>query len=162
MFPTTYGATVLRAVSPIGTRDMLRGNFITISTSGSATAMQKSVAELATILYRHRGALRLWIVVPPAESAKLESCVRGVFGEELGHVEEKGCCGQFVKHLNLWVAPGLLRSWSVRFTQVLLREEQMLFLFPGSYFWGMSTGFGIVDAKAVPGSKWVLGGYRFL
>jgi hypothetical protein len=161
MFPTTYGATVLRAVSPIGTRNVLSGNFITISTSGSATVMQKSVTELTTILSHYRGAPRLWIVVPPVESAKLESCVRGMFGEKLGHVEEKGCCGQFVKHLNLWVTPGLLRSWSVRFTQVLLREKQMLFLFPESYFWGMSTGFGIVEAKAVLGSKWVLGGCRF-
>jgi hypothetical protein len=89
---------------------MLGGNFITISTSGSAAAMQKSVAELTTILYHHRGAPRLWIVVPPVESAKLESCVMGVFEGELGDVEEKGCCSQFVKHLNLWVTPGLLRS----------------------------------------------------
>jgi hypothetical protein len=37
----------------------------------------------------------------------------------------------------------------------------MLFLFPGTYFWGMSTGFSIVEAKAVAGPKWVLGGYRF-
>jgi hypothetical protein len=161
MFPTTYGATVLRTVSPIGTRDVLGGNFITISTASSATAMQKPVAELTTILYHHRGAPRLWIVVPPVESAKLESCVRRVFDEELGGVEEKGCCSQFVKHLNLWVTPGLLRSWGVRFTQVLLREKQMLFFFPRSYFWGMSTGFSIVEAKAVAGPKWVLGGYRF-
>jgi hypothetical protein len=165
MFPATHGA-VLRAVAPIGTRDLLGGQFVTISTAGSATCVQKSVAQLITVFYHHRGQPKLWIVVPPADGEMLEDMVREIFKDELGLSEQlapggKRLCSQFVKHLDLWITPELLRSWGVRFTQVLLREKQMMFIFPGSYYWGLSKGFNIVEAKAVAGPKWTLDGYRF-
>jgi hypothetical protein len=156
-FPTATGNTVPRAASPIGCRDLLSGNYITISSPGSATAVQKSVGQLTTIIYHHCGRPRLWIVVPPAEHSKLESRIREIFRDKLG----EGCCSQFVKHLSLWITPDLLREWGVVFTQVLQQEKQTLFLFPSSYYCGMSTGFSIVETKAIAGPRWELNGYRF-
>ncbi len=161
MFPTTIGSTLLRAVSPIGTRDLLNGGYITISTPASATAMQKSVAELTMVIYHHRGSPKLWIVVPPAENGKLENHIRHVFADMLGEGQGGGLCSQFVKHLSLWITPDLLQSWGIKFHQVLLREKQMLFLFPSSYYWGVSTGFSVIEMKAIAGPKWELNGYRF-
>lgn len=119
--------------------------------------MQKSVAELATVIYHHRGSPRLWIVVPPTEHSNLERRIREEFQPELG----EGYCSQFVKHLSLWITPDLLREWGMGFIQVLQEEKQMLFLFPSSYYWGMSTGFSIVEMKAVAGPRWELSDYRF-
>jgi hypothetical protein len=158
-FPTTAASAILRQTSPIGTRDLLNGNYITVSTPGSAITMSKSVAQLTTVTYHHRGSPRLWIIVPPSEHGKLEARLWNEFRDEL--VGGKGGCSQFVRHLGLWVTPALLREWDVGFIQVVQEEKQMLFFFPSSYFWGFSTGFGIVEMKAVAGKSWEVGGNRF-
>lgn len=67
--------------------------------------MQKSIAQLTTVIYNHRGGLKLWIVEPPAESSKLEARIRENFQDEL--VKGEKHCSQFVKHLSLWITPWL-------------------------------------------------------
>ena len=82
-FPIATGNTVPRVASPIGCRDLLSCNYITISNPGSATAMQKSVGQLTTIIYHHRGRPWLWIVVPHAEHSKLSRNIPGRVGRWL-------------------------------------------------------------------------------
>lgn len=120
--------------------------------------MSKSVVNLTTVVYHHRGSPRLWIVVPPVEHSKLEARIWKTFRDEFA---EEGYCSQFVRHLSLWITPALLREWGVGFIQVLQEEKQILFFFPSSYYWGFSTGFSIVEMKAVAGNRWEVGGYRF-
>jgi len=121
--------------------------------------MQKSIAQLTTVIYNHRGGLKLWIVEPPAESSKLEARIRENFQDELGKEEKH--CSQFVKHLSLWITPWLAAGLGCKLHPSPAGGEQMVFFFPSSYYRGMSTGSSIVEIKAVTGKTWEVGEYRF-
>jgi hypothetical protein len=85
-----------------------------------------------------------------------EQWIRSEFGEDLGNQQ----CSQFVKHLSLWITPHLLDSWGVSYVKILQTEKQMLLVFPHTYYWGFSTGFGIAEIRYVRGGHWLRDDYQ--
>ena len=133
-------------------------SYITVSTAGSILPVQTSVANLTTIFFHHRGSPMRWVVVPPRAKAAFETRVR----LELGEGQESGGCSQFIRHSSLWIDPETLRGWGIDFVEVTQNVYQVLFLLPGCYFYGYSTGFSIIESKVHAGERWAYGSeYRF-
>lgn len=128
-----------------------------VHTAGSAISVQTSLANFVTIFYNHRGQPFNWIIVPDNQKAALEDHIRRAFSEELGGRE----CSQFVTHMSLWLTLRLLSGWKIEFSEVTLKEHQLLFVFPGAYYWGFSSGYSIMEKRYHAGDNWGGDNYRF-
>ncbi len=130
----------------------LKSTVFDIHTAGSVTLVQTPLAGLMQVIYHHRGAAQMWIVVPPGENVKLEVMLRKMFNIGIPTVAE---CPQFLRHLSVFLTEDLLRSWDIFFIQVRLEEGRSMIVFEGTYFWGHSTGFAILESKHLPGPYFV-------
>lgn len=63
-------------------------------------------------------------------------------------------CAQFVRHQNLWIPPRTLNAWGIAFTEIKQHAQELMFIFPGSYYYGFSAGFNIIETKVYGGSWW--------
>lgn len=128
-----------------------------LNSLGSVYPVQTVFASLTLTVYHHRGSAFKWIIVPPMEKLKLEAAIRQQFNEELADLE----CSQFVHHLCLWVTPDRLRMWNIVFFEVTQSAGGLLFIFPGAYFWGFSTGHNVLEWKYHAGEHWDCSHYNF-
>ncbi|PVH86164.1 hypothetical protein DL98DRAFT_582752 [Cadophora sp. DSE1049] len=134
----------------------LYGSSITIAATGSPIPLHTAPFWLTTIYYHHRGGPLKWIIIPPRAKEVFEQRV----AKELRY-DPAGRCSQNITHLNLWIEPALLRAWGVEFIEFSQEEQQLLFIFPGSYLFGCSEEFSIIERKFHAGYSWSYEGYKF-
>ena len=130
---------------------------VQVNTAGSPLQVETSIAGLTVAIYHHRGDPFYWIIVPPVAKLAFEAKIRAEFREEIGDGE----CSRFVNHLSLWITPDRLKTWNIDFFQITQGAGQLLFLFPGTYFWGWSRGHNILEMKNHTGPEWNCGDYKF-
>lgn len=128
-----------------------------VHTAGSAIPAEVAIANLTTVIYHHRGEAFYWIVIPPNQQAVLEAKIRNRFTWEIGQKP----CGQFVRHLSLWITPQRLEQWNITYYRIVQTERQLLFVFPGAYIWGWASGHCVIEKKYHAGDKWNCKEYAF-
>jgi hypothetical protein len=106
--------------------------------------------------FHHRGGPRKWIVIPPKARMAFETRMRLELGDR-----SSSPCSQFIRHASLWIEPATLRDWGIDFIEITQRAHQVLFIFPGAYYYGYSQGFSIVESKLYAGEGWSYRGYQF-
>jgi hypothetical protein len=157
-FPFSQGARILQSITNNPGCNGIGSSHIGIYTASSITNIHTSVAELMTIIYHHRGAPQIWIVVPPTERLRLEDLIRSIFGTELKDNKE---CSQFIEHLSIFVTPDLLQASGINYFKVRQEEKQTMIVFPGTYISSYSTGFAVLESRYMTGPQWAFDQYRF-
>jgi hypothetical protein len=135
----------------------LYGSYINIACAGSPLPVRSAVADLTTIYFHHRGSPRHWIVIPPTSKIAFEDRIRTEYNSEI----PTPLCSQFIRHLRIWISPDTLKEWGIDFLEITQEKYQLLFIFPGSYYYGYSAGFSIVESKIHAGEHWKYNGYIF-
>ncbi|OWP01861.1 hypothetical protein B2J93_4711 [Marssonina coronariae] len=125
---------------------------ITIATAASPILIKTTLAASTTVYFHHRGRPRHWIVIPPKAAAEFENKLASKLRLEEG--KTGALCAQFVEHLRLWIQPSVLLDWGISFHEFLQEAGELVFFPPGSYFYGFSTGFSIIEQKIHVGEHW--------
>ena len=107
---------------------------------------------LSSINLLHAGASKHWVVVPPADRDLLESHLRDRFGRCFGRKWTKPRCGQFVRHMDLWVPVATLAAWGVRHQVVKQRAGQIMVTAPWAYHQGWNGGWNVAEAVNFAGA----------
>jgi len=114
------------------------------------------IFNLTIFHFLHSGSPRYWIIVPREEKTHLEDCVQQHFQSVIGQDN----CSQWIHHGSIWISPTLLSEWGIKFYTVTQEIHQLFIVFPGSYTWGYSSGFSILESKFHAGNNWSLENYR--
>jgi hypothetical protein len=159
LFPVTHSTEKLREIAISSGFKYLASTFVSVATAGAITKVKTSPAELTTIIYHHRGLPRIWIVIPPSEKINFENMIWNIFQEKF--TGNPVICSQVVEHLNVLITPDLLQIWGIKFVQVRQAERQIVIMFPSAYYWGVSTGFSIIESRYWIGPAWDVQNYHF-
>jgi len=87
----------------------------------------------------HAGAPKIWAVVHPSHSDKLEACL-------VTHLGLEAKCSQFVRHQNIMLPPSLFRQWQIRFALVCQKPGDLILLNNRAYHMGGNVGANIAEA----------------
>jgi hypothetical protein len=107
--------------------------------------------------FHHRGAPRRWVIIPPVEKIKFENKMRLVVGGEYGDSR----CSQFIRHMRVWIQTEVLKSWGIQFFEVTQHAQELVFFFPGTYFYGFSEGLSIMESKLHAGIRLDRDAYKY-
>ncbi|KAK2628746.1 hypothetical protein QTJ16_001849 [Diplocarpon rosae] len=132
---------------------------VTVATAASPIPIKTTLAASTTMYFHHQGRARHWIVIPPKAAADFEKKLVSKLGLEEGKIG--ALCAHFVEHLCLWIKPNVLLDWGIVFYEFLQEAGQLVFFPPGSYFYGYSTGFSIIEEKIHAGENWNYDDCRF-
>lgn len=119
------------------------------SPSGSAFCLHSEDFGLPSANVLYDGDPKLWVVVDPSSTSKLES----LLAKEL---RIKPDCNQFVRHQNLLPQPSLLRIWNIKFKLVLQTPGCLILVQPHTYHYGVNLGANIAEAINYADSKWIV------
>ncbi|KAH6680883.1 hypothetical protein B0J14DRAFT_684323 [Halenospora varia] len=135
---------------------------ITILTPQTFMPVRTSIAGNTTIFFHHHGDEIKWTVVPPTEKENFEALMHrevknfaaGAESGSPGLENVDVSCPHWVNHLNINIQhPFLVRHGIVHY-QVTQMKDQLLFLFPGSYFFASCEGTAVLESKYHGGTHW--------
>ena len=91
----------------------MHASYCCLSPAESFVPMQKEDVRLQLMTIFWYGSPKIWLVVPPMESDKLEACVATCSDNQ------KTLCDQFERHKGLLIPPSVLDDWRVSYLNVM-------------------------------------------
>jgi hypothetical protein len=156
-FPVSAPDVRLRELCQRANATHIYGSYIHIATAGSPLTIRSAFASLTTIYFHHRGSARRWVVIPPMAREAFENRILKEFDIQ----SDDRACDQFIHHMKLWIQPSVLKRWGIPYYELIQKELQLIFFFPGSYYYGYSEGFSIIESKMHGGDRWDYSRYKF-
>merc|ERR1719491_2335616 len=90
---------------------------------------------LWSLNYVHFGRPKVWMAVPPRDTAKMEQCLATNFPKDAAF------CKVFTRHKNIFAAPKVLEKAGIRVLRAVQRANEMVVLAPNAYHSGYNLGF---------------------
>jgi len=97
----------------------------------------------------HAGAAKLWIIINPQCTHKLEGRLA-----ELLHIQSR--CSQFLRHPMLLPSPSLLHSWRIQFSVAIQQPGDLILLDSNAYHYGVNCGPNIAEAINYSDPDWIV------
>ncbi|KAF4860593.1 hypothetical protein CGCSCA1_v015068 [Colletotrichum siamense] len=127
----------------------------------SCPGMYLQRSSSATIDIVFRGGPKVWLVVKPASSRKLEDCVRAILsrpsrGKRPDEHQQPGRgnpimpCSQFFLHDKIFVTRAVLDQWGVTYCVFRCVEGDVAVVPPGTYFQVFNSGPCLSQVVTIP------------
>jgi hypothetical protein len=102
---------------------------------------------LYSLSFLHAGAPKFWVVVRPADRARLERRLReGAAAAAAAARPPLRPCSQFARHRPMWVPIATLACWDIGYTLVEQRQGELVVTAPGAYHEGWNGGANVAEA----------------
>ena len=102
--------------------------------------------NLYSLNYLHAGAPKAWVVIKPEHRTRLEEHARRYHGVVNEDFMANELCGQFLRHLALWIPLETLRKWNVSYTTLLQQPGDLIVTAPGACHQGFNIGYNVAEA----------------
>lgn len=104
---------------------------------------------LYSMNYLHKGASKIWYVIPEQDRLAFEEAAK----IKLGEVAKKD--RNFLLDINTMISPTYLQKENVKVYRAEQQEGEFMITFPAAYHSGFSTGFNIAEANNLVCETWL-------
>jgi hypothetical protein len=97
--------------------------------------------DLLAFNYLHVGAPKIWYIIHPSSYERFERMVHELqlFGDT------QTSCQSPLQHHSLLIKPSFLHSHSIDFFRIEQKCNELVIIFPGTYYFHFDTGFNICE-----------------
>lgn len=125
--------------------------YISGKAPGTPFAIHVEDYYLYSVNYLHKGARKYWQVICPSDRPRLEEILRRFYPLRFGEHWTCPRCGQFVRHLSVYIPETTLQEWGIGITFVVQSPGDLVITFPGAPHQGWNGGWNVAEAMNYAG-----------
>ena len=111
-------------------------------------------SELSGISFLHRGAPKIWHVIPPEFAERVRELAAVLYPTE--HRQ----CAQFLRHKATLIAPATFRAHGIPVSTACQTEGTFVLVLSSAFHFGFNAGFNVAEAVNFALKEWVPHGRR--